>query len=177
MPHPICLRFSRKCLLWHEIIYMKYKRLVCRFGKAGREDKLNCILKNRIQVSSLNWLPPIKASLAIHDTFIFSNDNRSSCHWKLLCTVKETRKHVGGGWNKRKMEMFGETIKRKEMQNFLRMLCARKSRHGGTTQCSRILRSNGDWKLQKRKNKEILKETREVKIPLSKKKKKKVIFW
>lgn len=68
--------------------------------------------------------------------------------------------------------MFGETIK-KEMQKLVRKLCARKSRHGaqGTTQCSRILRSIGDCKL---KNEEILKETREVKIPLTTQQKKKL---
>lgn len=55
MPHPICLKFSRKLLLWHEIIYMKCKTewfiVLVKLG-----EKTNWIVFLKRELGSHLWI-------------------------------------------------------------------------------------------------------------------------
>lgn len=54
MPHPICLRFSRKLLLWHEIIYMKCKAH-WSVVLANLREKINWIAFWKGEIGSHLW--------------------------------------------------------------------------------------------------------------------------
>lgn len=55
MPHPICLKFSRKLLLWHEIIYMKCKT-DWFVVSAKLEGKTNWIVLLKRELGSHLWI-------------------------------------------------------------------------------------------------------------------------